>query len=142
MNIVVQKQTDKIVSRQAKLTFYVGATLFFLAIVLPIILSLLGTDQRVLMVPLLLGPLILMYILGDLGFVLGFFVFWGTMILMAQCSSAPGQVDNFMPGLAIGIGWAPYLLFYGPVFLLSKSTERYRAKWTGTNLANTCDEDQ
>jgi len=37
------------------------------------------------------------------------------------------SVDNFTPALAISMSWLPYVLFYGPVFLLMKSTDRVRA---------------
>lgn len=102
-----------------------------ITVMLLIVFILVIYDLRLLKLSLLVVPFILMYVWRDLGFILGFFVFWGTMIAMGQGSIDPGQVDNIIPGLAITLGWGPYLLFYGPVFLLSKSTERYRAKWAG-----------
>ncbi|WP_298868366.1 hypothetical protein [uncultured Gimesia sp.] len=129
-------------SRQRQYSFRTKAILFLIGVVLPIILSLFGIDQRILVIPLLFGPLILMYLFNDLGFVLGCFVFWGTLIGIGQAATARGQVDNFIPGLLTVFGWVPYLLFFGPVFLLSKSAERYKAKWAGTHSDDSQDQER
>lgn len=110
-----------------------GMVLLLIAIVVPLLLSYLMADRGLFGVPLLVVPLILMAVWRDLGFVLGLFLFWGTLILLGQSSISPGQVDHMLPGITVALGWIPYVVFYGPVFLLMKSTERYRAKWTRGN---------
>ncbi|EDL61551.1 hypothetical protein PM8797T_04600 [Gimesia maris DSM 8797] len=47
----------------------------------------------------------------------------------------PGQVDNMLSGLVITLGWVPYVIFYGPIFLFIKSNDRYRERWGGTSSA-------
>tara|TARA_R110002095_G_scaffold131203_8_gene113990 strand:+ start:521 stop:766 length:246 start_codon:yes stop_codon:yes gene_type:complete len=50
-----------------------------------------------------------------------------------------GEVDNMMPGLAIAVGWLPYVLLCGPVFLFMKSNDRFKAKWLETHSDETQD---
>jgi len=102
---------------------------------LPIVLSVVVYDPRMNMLPLFLAPAVLIGVWRDLGFMLGFFIFWGTMIVLGQESIARGQVDNIIPALTIVLGWIPYLIIFGPVFLVFKATERFKAKWAGIHSA-------
>lgn len=116
-------------SHQRQISLRTGFVLLLLAVVLPVVLSFLMGNRSFLAIPPLVVPLILMAVWSDLGFILGFFFFWPTWIGLTGSSAEPGQVDNLLPGLAIVMGWLPYVLFYGPVFLLMKSTARVRAAW-------------
>lgn len=119
-------------SPQRQITPRTGLVLILIAIVLPLVLSYLMADRGYLAVPTLVVPLILMAVWSDLGFVLGFFFFWGTLVGLTWSSLDEESVDNFMPALAISMSWLPYVLFYGPVFLLMKSTDRVKASWSRT----------
>lgn len=122
------KQTEMKVSAQRRRSFSTKAILLFIGVVLPFVLSQLVSDPRIDLLPLFLAPTVLIGLWTDLGFILGFFVFWGTMIVIGQESRAPGQVDNLIPVLMIFFGWVPYLVFFGPVFLVLKVTERIKLK--------------
>ncbi|MFH1300237.1 MAG: hypothetical protein ABIK07_04185 [Planctomycetota bacterium] len=128
-------------SRQQQISTRTGFLLLFIAIALPVVLSFLMADRSLLAIPPLVVPLILMAVWSDLGFVLGFFFFWATWIGLTAGSGEPGEVDNMIPGLAIGLGWMPYVLFYGPVFLFMKSNDRFKAEWLGTNPDETQDQE-
>tara|TARA_R110002111_G_scaffold168038_2_gene234030 strand:- start:160941 stop:161339 length:399 start_codon:yes stop_codon:yes gene_type:complete len=119
--------------RHRQISSRTGLVLLGIAIVLPVVLSFLMADRSLLAIPPLVVPLILMGVWSDLGFVLGFFFFWATWIGLTGSSGEPGEVDNMLPGLAIGLGWMPYVLFYGPVFLFMKSNDRFKAKWLETH---------
>ncbi|MCA9046262.1 MAG: hypothetical protein KDA69_18180 [Planctomycetaceae bacterium] len=41
---------------------------------------------------------------------------------------APDEVDNMLPGLAVAFGWLPYVVFFGPMFLVMKSMDRVRSQ--------------
>ncbi|MDF1744979.1 MAG: hypothetical protein P1V19_14880 [Gimesia sp.] len=121
--------------RQRKLSFRTKTILLLVGVVLPIVLSVVVYDPRMNMLPLFLAPAVLIGVWRDLGFMLGFFIFWGTMIVLGQESIARGQVDNIIPALTIVLGWIPYLIIFGPVFLVFKATERFKAKWAGVHSA-------
>lgn len=118
---------------QRQITPRTGLVLILIAIVVPLVLSFLMADRGYLVMPTLVVPLILMAVWSDLGFVLGFFFFWGTLVGLTWSSVDAESVDNFTPALAISMSWLPYVLFYGPVFLLMKSTDRVKASWSRTS---------
>ncbi len=121
--------------RQRKLSFRTKTILLLVGVVLPIVLSVVVNDPRIKMLLLFLAPAVLIGVWRGLGFMLGCFVFWGTIIMIGQDSIAPGQTDNFIPAFTIVLGWIPYLIIFGPVFLVFKATERFKAKWAGTHSA-------
>ncbi|QDV18201.1 hypothetical protein Pan153_28580 [Gimesia panareensis] len=106
-----------------------GLILLMLAVVIPAVLWLQLQVRLPILIATLIVPLILMTVWRETGFCLGLIFFWGTLIAWGRMSVQPGQVDNMLPGLTMVLGWVPYLVFYGPVFLLLKSNARYRAKW-------------
>lgn len=114
---------------QRQISSRTGFLLLFLVIVPPLVLSYLKENQIWLGVPLLVVPLILMAVWSDLGFLLGSIAFWGILLLMTWGTVEEGQVDNPLPGFAAVLGFGFYILFYGPVFLFMKSSDRYKAKW-------------
>lgn len=113
-----------------------GLLLLLFALVVPVALWLLFEASLPFLIAFLAVPVILMGVWRDLGFIIGFISFWGTQIVWEQLSMQPGQVDNMLSGLVITLGWVPYIIFYGPVFLLIKSNDRYREKWSGTCSAD------
>ena len=117
------------VSRSQQISSRTGFVLLSIAIFMPAVVAMLKANSIWMGISLLTVPLILMAVWRDLGFILGFFLFWGTLILLGQSSILPGQVDHLIPGITIVLGWIPYVVLYGPVFLLMKSTDRYKAKW-------------
>tara|TARA_R110002095_G_scaffold215691_3_gene210627 strand:+ start:25285 stop:25668 length:384 start_codon:yes stop_codon:yes gene_type:complete len=118
-------------SFQRQISPRIGFLLLFIAVVPPFLLSYLMADRSYLVVPLLVVPLILMAVWSDLGFLLGSLSFWGTLLVMTWGTVEEGQVDNPLPGIAAVLGLGFYVLFYGPVFLLMKSSDRFKAKWLG-----------
>tara|TARA_R100001480_G_scaffold44655_2_gene57856 strand:+ start:292 stop:726 length:435 start_codon:yes stop_codon:yes gene_type:complete len=113
-----------------------GLLLLALTLVVPVVLWLLGQGSLPFLIAFLIVPLILMAVWHDLGFLIGGIFFWGTQIVWEQLSMQPGQIDNMLPGLVITLGWVPYVIFYGPIFLLIKSNARYREKWAGTDFVD------
>ncbi|HBL45974.1 MAG TPA: hypothetical protein DDZ90_21560 [Planctomycetaceae bacterium] len=112
-----------------------GLLLLLLPLVVPVILWLLFEATLPFLIAFLAVPVILMAVWHDLGFLIGGIFFWGTQILWEQLSMQPGQVDNMLSGLVITLGWVPYVIFYGPIFLFIKSNDRYRERWGGTSSA-------
>lgn len=117
-------------SNQRQISSRTGFVLLLLAVVPPVVLSYLKANQIWLGVSLLAVPLILMAVWSDLGFLLGSIAFWGILLLMTWGTVEEGQVDNPLPGYAAVFGFVFYILFYGPVFLLMKSTDRVKASWS------------
>ncbi|WP_339683476.1 hypothetical protein [Gimesia maris] len=113
-----------------------GLLLLLFALVVPVALWLLFEASLPFLIAFLIVPLILMAVWHDLGFLIGGIFFWGTQIVWEQLSMQPGQIDNMLPGLVITLGWVPYVIFYGPIFLLNKSNARYREKWAGTDFVD------
>jgi len=128
------------VSHQRQISSRTGFVLLILAVVLPVVLSYLMADRGLFGVPLLVVPLILMAVWSDLGFLLGGLFFWGTLLFLTWGTVEEGQVDNSLPGLAAVLGGGIYVLFYGSVLLLMKSSDRYKAKWLRTSSPQSPDE--
>lgn len=106
-----------------------GLLLLLLVGIVPVVLWLLVGARLPFLIAWLCVPVILMGCWGQLGFLLGLLFFWGSLSVWGWLTVQPGQVDNILPGLTMTLGWMPYVLFYGPVFLLIQSSDRYRAKW-------------
>ncbi|HAW32836.1 MAG TPA: hypothetical protein DCY03_32800 [Planctomycetaceae bacterium] len=113
-----------------------GLWLLVLTVVLPFILWLLIEARLPFLIAFLVIPVIFTAIWHDAGFVIGGIFFWGGLILWGESTVKPDQVDNILPGLTLTLGWGFYVFFYGPVFLLIKSNDRYREKWSGTCSAD------
>jgi hypothetical protein len=106
-----------------------GLLLLVLTGVVPVVLWLLVGARLPFLIAWLCVPVILMGCWGQPGFLLGLLFFWGSLSVWGWSTAQPGQVDNILPGVTMTLGWMPYVLFYGPVFLLIQSSDRYRAKW-------------
>lgn len=122
-------------SLQKNLSSRSGLLLLLLALVVPVILWLLFEDSLPFLIAFLTIPVILMAVWHDLGFIIGGIFFWGVLVAWGESSVQPDQVDNMLPGVTMILGWAFYVIFYGPIFLFIKSNERYREKWGGTSSA-------
>lgn len=85
-------------------------------------------------------PLILMAVWSDQGFLLGGLFFWGMLLFLTWGTVEEGQVDNPLPGIAAVLGGGFYVLFYGPVFLLMKSSDRVRASWPKKSPVDMCED--
>lgn len=109
-----------------------GLLLLLIALVVPVVLWLLVEARLPFLIVFLTVPVILIGAWHDRGILIGFIFFWGAPIVWEQLSMQPGQVDNMLSGLVITLGWVPYVIFYGPIFLMIKSNAHYREKWAGT----------
>jgi hypothetical protein len=98
--------------------------LFVAGNALPVVLYGVGAGTGIVLLAVVLTAVVWMTVWNDLGFLLGGFLFWITMIITMQATVAPGQVDNMLPGLAVPFGWVPYVMLVGPLFLILKSVRR------------------
>jgi hypothetical protein len=94
--------------------------LFVAGVATSIVLLAAAADIRFLTLAVLLTAGVWTVAWMDLGFLLGGFLFWFAMIVATQATIEPGQVDNFLPGLAVPFGWVPYVVVFAPVFMVMK----------------------
>ncbi|QDT77479.1 hypothetical protein Mal35_09050 [Gimesia maris] len=112
-----------------------GLLLLLLTLVVPVILWLLFEATLPFLIAFLTVPVILMAVWHDPGFLIGGIFFWVALVAWGESSVQADRVDNLLPGVTMILGWVPYVIFYGPIFLFIKSNNRYREKWGGTSSA-------